>query len=139
MEHETAKRIAAQALAALLPALTDAIESGSSSAPTPIHTVLAERFASRPSAQEALSDLEKTPQDEDLQASVRSQIRRLLDEDPAFTAELQSLLESSPAGSVNASNRGVAAGQLRGTVITGDIGGSVSIGGSGDKDEQVSP
>lgn len=134
MDHETAKRIAAQALAALLPALTSAVETGSPSTSIPIHTTLAARFASRPSAQEALSDLEKTPQDEDLQASVRSQIRKLLDEDPAFAAELQGLLENSPPGSVTASNRGVAASNLRGTVITGDIGGSVSIGGTGDKD-----
>ena len=45
-----------------------------------------------PSAQQALADLEKTPEDADAQATFRSQLKKALAEDPQLLAELGSLM-----------------------------------------------
>ena len=54
-----------------------------------------ERFAKKPAAEEALRDLLKDPSDPDLQAAVRVQLRKLLEEDAEFAAKLRSVAEAA--------------------------------------------
>ena len=80
----------------------------------------------KPAAREAAADVASHPDDVDVQASLRVQLRKLLSEDRALAEELARLLEAGrQAGSVttvSASDRGVAAGGdiSGGTIITGD-------------------
>jgi hypothetical protein len=46
-----------------------------------------------PAGQEALADLHKTPKDPDAQASARLALKKALEADPAFQAELSALVE----------------------------------------------
>ena len=54
-----------------------------------------DRFAKKPAAEEALRDLLKDPNDPDLQAAVRVQLRKLLEEDAEFTATLRPVAEAA--------------------------------------------
>lgn len=92
-----------------------------------------------PAAQEALADLAETPDDEDVQAAARLQIKKLLARDPALAQEVQRLLDAEePEGprqgaGIIAGDRSIVGGKgvkISGTVITGDISGNVTIGGS---------
>ena len=49
------------------------------------------------SGAEALTDLEKQPQDADSQAALRVQLKKALEADPAFRAELATLVEEIKA------------------------------------------
>jgi hypothetical protein len=60
-----------------------------------VWTALKERFARKPAAQESLADLLKKPDDPDLQAAFRVQLKKLLEEDAAFADELKQRLESA--------------------------------------------
>ena len=55
------------------------------------------RFSKKPSAEESLKDLLKNPDDPDLQAAVRVQLRKLLDEDAEFATALRPLAETATA------------------------------------------
>jgi hypothetical protein len=81
----------------------------------------------RPAAQEAARDLAAAPTDEDAQAALRVQLRKLLADDPALQQELSALLNASGQGTtttnVNVSgDRSVGVGRdaRGGTIITGD-------------------
>lgn len=54
-----------------------------------------DRFAKKPTAEEALRDLLKDPNDPDLQAAVRVQLRKLLEEDAEFAAKLRPVAEAA--------------------------------------------
>jgi len=56
---------------------------------------LKERFAKKPSAEEALQDLLKDPNNADVQAAFRVQLKKLLDEDKEFAASLKKLTEQA--------------------------------------------
>lgn len=94
-------------------------------------------LASRPVAREALADLAAAPDDADVQAGLRLQLKKLLAADPDLARELERLLhpgeEADRRGEgAEVHDRGIRAGRdvvVTGTVITGDIGGSVTIGG----------
>ena len=67
-----------------------------------IYQVIKAKFAQKPTAAEALTELEKNPTDEDLQAAIRVQLKKLLAEDSSFANQLQQLIETAQA--VAASN-----------------------------------
>jgi hypothetical protein len=52
-------------------------------------------FTKKPSAQEALDDLEKSPEDPDLQAVLRVQLKKTLEEDKTFAAQIKQLLQEA--------------------------------------------
>jgi hypothetical protein len=88
---------------------------------------LGAKLDDRPSAKEAAADLAAQPTDEDAQAALRVQIKKLLTDEPQLQHELEALLkEAQGSGStttVTASgDRSVAIGHdVRGsTIITGD-------------------
>jgi hypothetical protein len=81
----------------------------------------------KPAAKEAVQDLAASPDDQDAQAALRVQVRKLLTDEPALAEELTRLLgEHQQAGgiaNVAASGDGsVAIGRdvQGGTIITGD-------------------
>jgi hypothetical protein len=92
MDAQTINAIAATAVGFLSPYLAKAGEVVARKLGEDLYNILKARFGARPAAQEALADLEAAPTDSDRQASVRSQLRKLLDEDEAFALELQNLL-----------------------------------------------
>lgn len=55
---------------------------------------LRQRVEERPQAAEAVEDVTRTPEDPDAQASLRHQLRKLLEADPTLAAELASLIQS---------------------------------------------
>lgn len=100
----------------------------------------------RPVAHQALADLAAAPDDTDVQAGLRLQLRKLLAADAVLAREVERLLkpgeEAALRGGETAevhdrssdrlSDRSIRAGRdvkITGTVITGDIGGNVTIGG----------
>ena len=94
---------------------------------------------SLPPVQEALADLSEMPEDGDAQAAARLQLKKLLAKAPSTAQEVQRLLDAEkPDGprqgaGIVAGDRSIVGGKgvkVSGTVITGDIGGNVIIGGS---------
>ncbi|HEX9074768.1 MAG TPA: hypothetical protein VF932_03280 [Anaerolineae bacterium] len=99
-----------------------------------LYTAIKSRVADKPAAKEAIDDLEKAPGDADAQAALRLQIKKLLTEDKAFAAQLETMLNAAQAGgaqstvNVTAKDRSVAAGRdVSGTILTGDVKGSIRI------------
>jgi hypothetical protein len=84
------------------------------------------RLESKPAAQEAVADVARAPQDEDAQAALRLQLKKLLADDPELQQSLATMLAEGQASgsiSVNVSgNRSVGVGRdVRGsTIITGN-------------------
>jgi hypothetical protein len=133
MDPSSIQILAAQAVSLLVPYLSKAAESLAPRLTEDLYSVIKKRFEGKPAAQESLAELENAPEEADLQASVRAQLKKLLSEDESFQRELAALVtqpESEQAlQKISASGRGVAAGgAISGTVITGDVSGSVSIG-----------
>lgn len=86
---------------------------------------LAVKIKAKPSAQEAVEDVAKTPADEDAQAALRVQLKKLLSEDTGLAKELEQLIgewKMSGSTAMAAGARSVAVGgEVKGsTIITGD-------------------
>ena len=88
-------------------------------------TKLKPKVEAKPAALEAAEDVAKSPEDEDLQATLRVQLRKLLTEDQSLAEEVSRWLEEGKAAGniVTASGeRSVAiGGDAKGnTIVTGD-------------------
>ena len=97
------------------------------------------RFTGKPAAEDAVKDLVAKPDDQLNQSAFANQLRKVLEFEPAFVAELENLLrdaqrEGSDAivntgsGAV-ATRGGVAAGE-GGVATKGDVHGNITVGGS---------
>ena len=95
MDPQTISVIATTAVGFLSPYLAKAGEVAAKKVGEDIYQALKARFSKKPAAQEALADLEKAPDDTDLQAALRIQLKKLLAEDEAFAAQLQHLLKEA--------------------------------------------
>ena len=62
---------------------------------------LGSKIAAKPAAQEAAQDVAQTPEDPDAQAALRQQLKKLLNDDLSFAAELGHLLESASPNSTS--------------------------------------
>ena len=62
---------------------------------------LSSKVAAKPAAQEAVQDVAQTPEDPDAQAALRQQLKKLLNDDQSFAAELEHLLESASPNSTS--------------------------------------
>ena len=128
--------LAANVVSVITPFLASAAEVIVPQAGEDIYQAIKNRFSTKPAAAEALTDLEGNPADEDFQASVRAQLKKILAEDQRFADQLEALYkkleaQDAPQG-VRARNRSVAAGgDIHGAVFTGDVGGDVSIRSDG--------
>jgi len=79
----------------------------------------------KPAAQEAVQDVATSPQDEDAQAALRLQLKKILAKDNALAAEVARLWEEARASSVTATasgERSVAIGRhvASSTIVVGD-------------------
>lgn len=84
-----------------------------------------QKTKAKPALQEALTDAQNAPDDEDVIAALRLQLRKLLSEDQALAAEIARLWDEAKAAGVTVTasgNRSVAiGGSVSGsTIITGD-------------------
>jgi len=67
-----------------------------------LYASLKARFAGDHCAEGALQDLEQTPDDEDRQAAVRSQLKKLLAAEPEFARQLLDLLKAADEAGADA-------------------------------------
>lgn len=95
LDPATISVLVSAAVGFLTPYLTKAGEAVAKKTGEDVYQALKARFIKKPAAQEALNDLEKTPQDPDLQAALRVQLRKLLEEDETFSAHLQEVLKKA--------------------------------------------
>ena len=126
--------IAATVVSWLAPYIAKAGEVVTRKVGDELYTAIKSRVADKPAAKEAIDDLEKAPGDADAQAALRLQIKKLLTEDKAFAAQLETMLNAAQAGgaqstvNVTANDRSVAAGRdVSGTILTGDVKGSIQV------------
>jgi len=99
---------------------------------------LQKKFNSKAAAKEALEDLLKSPEDGDLQAAFRVQLKKLLEEDGAFATDLDQLIKATGT-SYNARLEGdgaIAQGDgaravgKGGVIVDGNVSGSSIITGN---------
>ena len=86
------------------------------------------KFDTKEAAKEALTDLLKSPDDSDLQAAFRVQLKKLLEEDQPFATELSKLLEAAGSDYKGQVIGGGALAQGNGATAVGQ--GGVYIGGN---------
>lgn len=95
MDPQTIGAIASTAVGLLSSVFSKAGEAAAKQVGEDILRTLKAYFVKKPAAQEALADLENTPDDADLQVALRVQLKKLLEEDKAFAAQLQQLLQEA--------------------------------------------
>ena len=120
------------ALQPYLPVLaTKAVEKVGSELPAAVGKLwsgLRAKFDTRPPAKEALVDMLKNPDDSDLQAAFRVQLKKILENEPAFVEELMGLVKETGAridikvrdGAAAVGDRAKAVGK-GGTLIEGGV------------------
>jgi hypothetical protein len=116
--------LAATAVRLLVSFLTGAGEAASQKAGEDIYRELKRRLRGRAAAKEALAELERQPGDTDIQAAVRVQLRKLLQEDKPFAEYLRHSVATtttfraeSVAIDQKAGSRSTLFGQIFGNVI----------------------
>jgi hypothetical protein len=96
------------------------------------------KFKGKPAAEEAVKDLVANPDDEDNRAAFRKELRKVLEAEPTFAAELARLLDSAQhqvgdtitvSGSGAAATKGGVAAGAGGAAVGGDVQGGINIGG----------
>ena len=100
------------------------------------NTVMA-RLKGKPAAEDAVQDLVVKPDDPLHQSAFANQLRKVLETEPAFAAEVERLLSSTQpqggdtiivTGSGAAATRGGVSAGAGGAVIQGDVHGNVTLG-----------
>ncbi len=89
--------VATGVLTVLTPFLVEGGKAAAKKAGEALWAALERRFKGNPAAEEALVDVKAKPQDEDNQAVLRKEIRKLAEADAAFQAELEKLLAAAEA------------------------------------------
>ncbi len=90
-------------------------------------TAIAARFKGKPAAEEAVKDLAAKPDDEDNQAAFRKELKKVLEADTDFVAELEKLLKST-SGDIIVNTGSGAAASHGGIAVGGNVGGSIIQG-----------
>ena len=134
--------IAAAVVAFLSPYFLEGGKAAAKKAGEALIGAIQRRFQDKPAAREALDDMRNDPQDEDVQAALRVQLKKAMKADEAFAADLAGLLEEAKEAAPSAYQAAVhgsgavaqgpgarAAGE-RGAVIDGDVHGSIVTGES---------
>ena len=124
--------------------LTEAAKAGGKQAPQAVKAIwqaLTGRMEQKPAAKEALEDLRAAPDDPDMQAAFRMQVKKLAREDAAFAAELTELLRAAGTryeatltgdGAI-AQGEGATAVGAGGVYIGGDASGNTIVTGDGNE------
>ena len=89
-----------------------------------LYQAIKTRFQGRPAAAEALSDIEAAPNDQDVQAALRQQLKKQMVGDPAFADTLRQLL--------NQISQDAPAVSFLTQVYGGEVGKIFNIGHAGD-------
>lgn len=89
-------------------------------------TKLKPKVEAKPAALEAAQDVARAPEDEDLQAVLRVQLRKLLTEDQSLAEEVSRWLEQCKAAGIT-----VTASGERSVAIGGNVKGSTIVTGDG--------
>lgn len=101
------------------------------------------RFKGKPAAEEAAKDLIARPDDQLNQSAFANQLRKVLEADPMFAAELERLLNSAHreggdtlinTGSGAVATRGGVAAGAGGVAVKGDVHGGITLGTSEKKE-----
>ena len=102
------------------------------------HAITA-KFTGKPVAEEAVKDLVAKPDDQLNQSAFAQQLRKVLEFEPTFAAELERLLNSAQSeggdtivntGSGAVATKGGVAAGAGGVAIKGDVHGNVTVGGA---------
>ena len=93
-----------------------------------IWSKLKPKVEAKPGALEAAQDVAQAPEDEDLQATLRVQLRKLLTEDQSLAEEVERWLEQGKAAGINVSASGE-----RSVAIGGNVNGSTIVTGDQNK------
>ncbi|MGD1899779.1 MAG: CHAT domain-containing protein [Phormidesmis sp.] len=104
-----------------------------------VWTALKPRVDEKETLKEAVTDVAHDPEDEDYQAALRVQLKKLLASDTALTAQLTKILQSAnsnnwPTTQITQTvtgNQNQTIGQLSGGQVFGNVTGSIIISGSG--------
>ena len=103
-----------------------------------IWAALSPKLEAKASAQEAAVDVANNPEDEDSQAALRVQLKKILANDEALASQLATILQSDTPDSLTTQitqtvtgNHNQPIGQISGGQIFGNVTGSVIISGSG--------
>jgi hypothetical protein len=110
-------------------------ESAADQTARAIWEILGSKIAAKATAQEAAIDLAHNPGDQDLQATLRVQLKKLLDQDPELSAEIKRILHADatdrPTGTKIEQNvkgdQNQVIGQVSGGHVFGNIMGNVVI------------
>jgi hypothetical protein len=125
LDPTTLSALAATAVTALVPLLKTAAEKGAEklgeNAATRLFDGLKAKLASAP-AKEALDDAARNPDDADVQAALRMQVRKALEADPKFAATLRGWLAETGAP--------VGGGTVQTATASGDFSSVVQIHGN---------
>ena len=125
-------QIATAVLTVLAPFLVEGGKAAAKKAGESLWNALEKRFQGRPAAETALVDLKQEPQDPDNQAALRKEVRKLVQADAGFRAEILDLLKAaevaSPGVTYTATVGDGAVAQGAGATALGA--GAVQVGGS---------
>lgn len=125
----------------LQPHLSELVAAGAAARKAPVAISklwqrLTRQLQARPAAREAIQALQENPADPDIQGQLRAQLRKALQEDPAFLADLTRLLKAA-GGTYTANLQGdgaIAQGPgakavgKGGVLIEGDVNGNLVMG-----------
>jgi CHAT domain len=111
-------------------------ESAAAQTARAIWEKLGSQVAAKAAAQEAAIDVANRPEDKDLQASLRVQLKKILDQDPELSEAIERILQADatdrPTGNKIEQNitgdRNQTIGQVSGGHVFGNISGNVVIG-----------
>ncbi len=93
-----------------------------------VWTTITDKFKGKPAAEETAHDLAAQPDDADRQAAFRLQLKKALEQDPAFAAELGQLVVTASEGASSIVNIGSGAVATHGSVAAGA--GGVAVKGN---------
>lgn len=122
--------IAAAAVALLTPYLVKAGEAVAKKAgetvwdkASELYQVLRTRFRGDPIKESALTDLQQMPEDGDTQASLRKELKKVMQDDPRFAEQLLSILKEAGQTETGATIISMAAGDYANQigVVQGDV------------------
>jgi hypothetical protein len=132
--------IATTVVAFLSPYLVEGGKAAAKKVGEKLVAAIERRFKGKPAAEEALEDVKNDPQDEDIQAALRVQLKKAMKKDETFAAELAELLDEAKteapvtyqaavygSGAI-AQGTGAAAAGEGGIAVSGNVGGSISTG-----------
>ena len=95
MDPETISLLASTTVAFLSPYLARVGEAAAKRIGEDLYQVVKARFSKEPTAKAALEDLAGTPDDEDIQAQLRVQLKKLMKEDRKFAAQVEQMTQEA--------------------------------------------